>query len=573
MLSLAAAVIVTCPVILSLSRQLLTETVAFAWLVPSLMLLVWSLNPGRSTTAAAAVLTVAAAGILLTVRTRYSLGPAIAILLPLVVLGAIPLTAFGARRGHYLLAFACASAVCSALVAIDIHYYGPMIFPWIYNDMLVRSTRLFFHAIPPYGLFFLMLYVNFPMVLLPLLAVGAIARRGPVMGGVVGITQQRFVRWYAVAAFVAFAVLIRQMAMQQVGFQGRHLVALSGGCTLVMLLSIGSIRWTTIGRRLFTGFCLFFLVMNLLSDFWFQRTAPLGPGRQPEDYSFVQRLAKGDHPWLASPMIAVSAYYDGADDSRIHDGLIAAEFLHRQTTPGKRPLLVTDTSPDDGRWWAGHFATQFDSADVSPMNARFDPAVIKPIRAAIAAGRPVFLFTASRRPVVAMLHVEPMQTEPLRTAAMYRVTGVDNAGYRAAVGENSDPAHDPIRITLTDGSSGRYASTYWQYIDQISPEDMWRFTDDDGRPLLFAVDGLQAGRRYELSVVTWNREQPGGSMLLQFEPSPGVANRSMTIRSSDRPVVSTMPLVVTKSGTDLVSVEGVGGTTPKVSEIWVREIR
>ena len=142
MVGLTFAAVSSSPVMLSLARQVLQETPGFACAAGTL-LAVWAAGR-RSSVAAAAV---AGALAFLTVRTRYTLGPAVGLLLPLAFgLGRDDgAQRLGRRIGPMAVALGLPFAVG---VALDLRRFGPFVTPWVYDAVMVRSSKLFFPRRP-----------------------------------------------------------------------------------------------------------------------------------------------------------------------------------------------------------------------------------------------------------------------------------------------------------------------------------------------------------------------------------------------------------------------------------------
>jgi hypothetical protein len=568
MMALAsAATVVTSPVFLSLSRQLLTETVGFLWLVPSLLCLAWTVHPRRSTAAALAGAVAAAAGLLLTIRTRYSLGPAAGLLLTLVILGAMPVAVVRERWRHYAAVAAAAVVTTGVLVAIDIAVYGPFILPWVYDETMVRSARLFFHDFDGLKTFWLMLELNTPLLLLPLLAMAALCRRPVVAAGPVPARQQVWATRYALAAFLVVGVLIFQMARQQVGYQGRHMFALSGCCTVLMLLTAGRIRWTRQSGRTFAAVCILLLGCNLVSDFWLQAATPIIgrygiPGPSP-----LRRYADS-HRYSGTCLRVFCAYYDWADDDRLHDPLVATGYLKQHQAAGVTPLLVTDPVGDN-RTRCGLFADTFGLAEVLAMHGRFDTAAAGTVRAALAAGRPVYLYTARDRPVCSgSFRLEPLAIPQLESAAMYRVTGVGRCVYLAANSGLVTEETPDGRLTLEHGSIVRQARGNHYPIDYIAPEDRAFYTGPAS--IRFRADRLDPTRRYEVGFVTWDSD----GALANVTVTAGDVKATLLTRLGRHPdpTIVTLPLPAMADGSSEIEFTAANGKAPVVCEIWISPI-
>ncbi len=176
---LTFAAVSSSPVMLSISRQVLQETPGFAFAAATVLAVVWG---GRSV----AGMAVAGALAFLTVRSRYTLGPAVALLLPLAYgLGGDG----GARRpGRGFLLLPLAFALPFAVgVALDVRRFGPFVMPWVYDAVMVRSSRLFFHADPPYADFLVTAFINLPLLVIPTLGVWCWVDGRPRPGRVAGV--------------------------------------------------------------------------------------------------------------------------------------------------------------------------------------------------------------------------------------------------------------------------------------------------------------------------------------------------------------------------------------------------
>ena len=442
---LAFVAIAGSPVFLSISRQVLTETVGFAFLVPGLLL-----AAGRR------LWTAAAAGVLLflAVRSRYNLGPAIAVLLPLVLL----LAGRRPARATVLLG----GATVAGCIAADAAIYGPWFGPWAYNEALVRSTRLYFHTDPPYDAFWTALFVNAPLVVLPVLGVvascvGALAarpkhlpaggvgnheaagsrlrRRGPWQG--IAKTQatadpvaphtgppsphrtvdsqgsDRRITACAAAVLLVLAVPLVATAAQQVGYQPRHLFAVTGPAAVVLLLTVNRTRWTAWTAVPFSAVCGVTIAANLYSTLGPQRTTMRVPWPQTVAQALRHRWTTlGPHtPW---PRVLLDGYFDWSDNRRVHDQLLTVQY--KQRTPGDPLLVVGDAAGGSGFYC--RFATQFAKPVIWwPPTGVGDTATVD---AALAAGRPV-LAVLPVGGTLSPYHTEPVGL-PLDQAVLVRVT-------------------------------------------------------------------------------------------------------------------------------------------------------
>ncbi len=396
MAALAFAAVAAEPVFLSIARQVLTETVGFALLVPTLLL------------AAAAVrrpwvAVPAAACLFLTVRSRYNLALSAVGLLPLVLL----LT--GTHRGDTrrlcrALLLGCATfALC---VAVDAVAYGPMFMPWVYDEALVRSTRLYFHNRPPYDQFWVALYVNGPLLVLPMAGVAC---------WWLGRPRDRLAAAYAAAVLVLATAPIVAMARQQVSYQPRHLFAFSGGFACVLMLTVARVRWRPWTAVPFAAACLLTLGANVYSAVGPQRTTM----RDPWPWTIAQTLRHrwttlGPHPpW---PRVLLDGYFDWSDNRRLHDPLVALRRARHE--PG-RPLLVVGGGVDGSGYYL-RWATRFGPPAVWWPATGTWPASAAAVDAALAAGRPVFAVLPAGA-TLAGFRLAPTGV-PLDEAVIYRVT-------------------------------------------------------------------------------------------------------------------------------------------------------
>ena len=433
---LAFAALATSPVFLSISRQVLTETVGYPLMVVGLLLSVrrrwWSAA-------------VSAACLLLAVRARYNLMPAIAVLLPLVWL-------LDRRRprGLDLVIGSATFALCVALcVAIDAAVYGPWFSPWAYREALVRSTRLYFHTDPPYDAFWTAMYVNAPLLLLPLLGLASawiappvdpapsaargFADQGPssIEPGVPAVRSpsDRPPLLYATAVLLLLAVPLYATAAQQVSYQPRHLFPFTGLAATVLMLTINRIRWRRTTATVFAAACVLTIAANAYSTLGPQRTTMRVPWPPTITQTLRHRWTTlGPHtPW---PLVLLNGYYDWSDNRRVHDPLLALQY--EQRTPGDPLLIVSGGVAGSGCYcrWATLYA---------PPVIWWPPAGTgdaKTVDAALARGRPVLAVL----PIGGLLpgYATTPTDVPLDQVQLVRVTAAQPPAAAAV------PAADPL---------------------------------------------------------------------------------------------------------------------------------
>jgi hypothetical protein len=450
MAALAFVAVGSTPTFLSLSRQMLTETAAWLFLIPGLLL-----AAGRSRRSAAA----AGATLFLAIRSRYNFAPAIALLLPLVWVlvrrggatrpqpcrsptdapgpgssASVPALRYTSGVAPESLRALIGIATFAACVAVDLALYGPLFMPSAYAEALVRSTRLYFHTTPPYDQFLTALFVNGPLMLLPILGVAAgLIGAGPwrrrataarvdlatdVTHGRLRPTWYRPVLLYAAAVLAVAAVPIMLMARQQVSYQPRHLFALSGLYAVVLLLVVPTIRWRRWTAAPFAIACGLSIAANVYSTVGPQRTTMRLPWPPTVMQSIRHRwTTPGLHEsWAA---VLLNGYFDWSDNRRLYDPLVALRYVRR--LPG-RPLLVVSGGVEGSGCYCS-WATQYGPAVIWwPPTGVGDAAAVA---AALRDGRPVVAVLPPGGTLPGF-HVVPTGVGVDR-ADLYTVTAADHA--------------------------------------------------------------------------------------------------------------------------------------------------
>ena len=153
MLLLAFAAVASQIIFLSIARQVLTETVGILFWIPTMLMLAAAVNPRRSFWLTALLAAGVGAGVFATIRARYNMGPAVLLLMPLVLLLSVPIFELRTRWMRYALLALITAMVFGGFVVVDLRMYGLFFMPWVYDETLVKSASLYFHSDPPYGTF------------------------------------------------------------------------------------------------------------------------------------------------------------------------------------------------------------------------------------------------------------------------------------------------------------------------------------------------------------------------------------------------------------------------------------
>ncbi len=490
-IGLTFAAVASSPVMLSVSRQVLQETPGFLFAAGTLLAVVWG---GRSVAGMAVAGTLA----FLTVRSRYTLGPAVGLLLPLAWgLGredaAVPGSSGYPRTGSgKYVRFGTAFAVpFVALALLDLRRFGPFGMPWVYDAVMVRSAELFFHADPPYAAFWVAAFINLPLLVIPALGVWC---------WVDGGRGRPAWRAYAAGVLAVLGVMLWRTAAERVQFQGRHLFAVVDGATLLWLLVLPRVRWRPAAGGLYAAVTAGFLVWNVCSTFGPQRRASLV--KVPDAVTVVTRhLSGGGGDGRSVFRDLWSAQFDWADSRLLHDTLTVWPYVHRQP----HALVVIDAAAATANQFM-LYAGQF-PVDWCMMHGRADAAGVAAARAAVAAGRPVFLLTApGRRPPAGLVDVGPPLPLDLMHVALRRVTAVAPAGVDLDAGAADAATADGVTVRRVRGTPGRFAARLG-YLPRAQQE--WLSYDGDPERVAYDVTGLRPGRAYAVGVVTWDPDRAG----------------------------------------------------------------
>ncbi len=502
---LTFAAISSAPVMLSVARQVLQETAGFTFATATLLAFVAGVR--RPTASAVVAMSVAGAMAFLTVRSRYTLGPALGLLLPLawgLSGGPSPRGDAGRRRVAVLaVAFAVPFAVG---VALDVRRFGPFVWPWVYDEVMVRSSRLFFHADPPYTDFLIAAFINLPLLVLPTLGVWCWADAG---------RGRPAWRAYAVLVLVVLAALLWRTAAQQVKFQGRHLFAITDAAVMLWLLVLPRVRWRAASGALYCAVAAFFLVWNCCSTFGSQRAASLvrPPAKLPDAVTVVARhlstAGAGDTRSLARDLWP--AYFDWADSRLLHDTLTGWDYVHRA---GGNPLVVVDAAASNANQFY-LYAEQFPAFDWCLMHGRSDGPSLARARAALAAGRPTFLLTApGRRPPAGVADVGPPLDVDLMRVALRRVSAVSPAAVDLDAGSADTATADGLTVTRVAGTPCRFDVRYG-YLPHVQQE--WLTFDGDPARVAYDVTGLRPGGGYVVGLTMYDPDGRGRSMAVSAE--------------------------------------------------------
>jgi hypothetical protein len=391
---------------------MLTETAGFLMLVPALLLFRAAITPTRRTPTAIALSAFSAGFCFLAIRARYTLGPAELVLLPFVFLITVPLPTLLTRRWRYGLIVFTSIATFAALIAVDIHQYGPFILPWVYDDSLVKTTRLYFHTDPPYEPFWVMMYVNAPLLGLPLAGIvwGKFSPGQPTPQW-----QMRLARYYALTILLGLLAPIALMARQQVSFQPRHLFAFSAIYACMLLLALPRLKWhRSIAIALAVG-CSIVLAANIYSTLGPQRTTMAVPWPKTIAGILHHRTAPGAHPMLLHDL--ADGYFDWSDNDRVHDLLTVFDELSTKNSI----LIIDSNAPNAGAF--GVLVTQFHQPFLwwdRNSNARDEN--VRRIQSELNAKTPMFMVTAPKQTSMLensfQLHTVPVE---LYSSTLFRI--------------------------------------------------------------------------------------------------------------------------------------------------------
>jgi hypothetical protein len=384
------------PVVLSLSRQMLTEPAGFVFLAAAWGTVGWFYRPTTSTIGRLILSALGAGFFFLTIRTRYNLAATAAAVTPLVVaLFAAPADV-RRRWMSYVGGFVVSGITLAGLIAVDVHEYGRFILPTQYQRLMVKSTWLFFHTRPPFDPFWTAVYVNGPLLVLPVLVVGGTSvawlpdylRRG---GRSHMFDRRGAVFACAAIALVFLSCLLAKTGAQQVGLQPRHLFPFSAGFVAVALLVFPWTRWRWFTAVPFAASCLLVTGANIFSTTGPQRTT-MAEEFPPVFTAILHRRVNAQNPpplWRD----LLAGYYDWADNRRLHDSLVVLRFAREHPSPnGHKSLLIVDDATE-GAWWIRQTAVESQQptgswrGDLTGVQA----ATGARIKAALAAGDSVYL--------------------------------------------------------------------------------------------------------------------------------------------------------------------------------------
>ena len=329
--------VATSPPFLSISRQLLTETIGVLFVVLTLRLTVAALvvpNAGRKLWTLAAL-----AGMMafFAVRARYTMLPTLGLLMPVVLLRAeaSPLgwRSDARRWGAFFAVFGVAAFV---LVAVDAAIFGPYLMPWVYREVMVRSAQLFFYR-PTSTEFVTALFPHLPFLALSVIVVILVAVH-PAPS-----SWRKLGRCAAIVALIGTGALLYQMSKVHTQYQPRHVVALSCGPAIAAGILVGFGRWGRFGGTLLMATCLALISANVYSTFYLQSQPA---GETDADYGFGHELAKIDSQhrplWSELPRAMVGSYYDWADRRRLHDVIAVYNDALRYSSNGKAVVFVNN---------------------------------------------------------------------------------------------------------------------------------------------------------------------------------------------------------------------------------------
>jgi hypothetical protein len=562
MVGLTFAAIGSAPVMLSLARQVLQETPGFAFAAVALLAFMGGVR--RARVASIVMLFVSGALAFVAVRCRYTLGPMLGLLLPLawgLTRGARD--ASGARPGPTrpgsvvwwmkVAAFALPFAV---LLLLDLRRFGPFAWPGVYDAVMVRSSRLFFHADPPYADFIIAAFINLPLLVIPTLGAWcwiADGRGRPAW------------RAYAVVVLGVLGVMLWRTAAQQVQYQGRHLFAVADGATMLWLLVLPRVRWRPAPAMAYGAVAALFLVWNVCSTFGPQRRASLA--KLPDAVAVVTHhlSSEGARDHHSLPRDLWWAYFDWADGRLLHDTLTAWDALHRRPTA---PLLVIDAAAADANQMM-LYARQFPAFPWVMMHGRSEGAIVDAVRSA---DRPVFLLTApGRRPPAGVMDVGPPEPLDLMHVALRPITGVAAAAVELDAGAVSSATSDGLTITRVRGTPRRLDSIYG-YLPRAQQE--WLSYDGDADRVEYDVTGLRSDRQYRVGFVTWDPDRLGRAMNVSVDGTPLVPAAEVAAHCpiNAAPTEVTAPLPRSTTGRARLTFTNAGAGDVVVAEVWVWEV-
>jgi hypothetical protein len=425
----ATAAVSSSPVFLSLSRQWLTETPGFVFFALTIgcvqLALKFSTNGAerlcrrvlssanggtdeeknrrQSRPALSLLLAVLSGGLAFaTIRSRYTMGPALAMVLPIIAL----LNPIPARRWIGLsIAFL---TPLIAMIVTDIILFGPFITPAVYGDVMVRSSRLFFHSDDPYDKFIVAVWENLTLLLIPLMVVWT------------WITTARrtiAARLAAALAIAIVAVMLWRTAAQQVQFQGRHLFPLAAVGIALMYVVLPHLRWRPAAVIGFTAVAGFLTVFNVCGTFGAQRRhETVG---QPYMVTVVEKHLSPDGAKLPRSLFRDLWWtnFDWSDSRLLRDTLLVWNAVANQNA-----LVMIDAAAANGNQFA-FYARQFPAFMTIHLKDWNDKDNLATARAALAHGQPVYLLTApGRRPPADVMIASVDHSVDLHAAALWRVT-------------------------------------------------------------------------------------------------------------------------------------------------------